>query len=96
MLEKIRLRKQIQMRDNAIIEAVMNDNFIPFLDYCLKYRIPIPANAEVFRGGVYKAAHEITTMPEEVKRIADEKVIAMGFKAGISEDFFAKENESSK
>lgn len=66
-------------RDDAVTAAVMNDDFEPLRRYCRKYSIPIPTNENVFRAGTYKAAGGITALPEEVKRKAAAKAIALGF-----------------
>lgn len=82
---KKEIQELVKMRDNAIIEAVMNDNWEPCFAYFKKYKIMIPPDEKIMKAGIYKAAHEITTMPEDVKLIADKKCVDLGFKVGIAD-----------
>ena len=42
--------------------------------------MPIPKDERVLKAGIYKGAQECTDIPDEVKAIAREKCIAIGFK----------------
>lgn len=73
----------MQERDKAITEAVVNDNWKPARDYCAKYAVMIPTEERIFKAGIYKAAHECTSLSDEVKKLAAEKCVALGFKPTI-------------
>ena len=56
-------------RDEAFIEAVVNDNWDKVREYSRKYKIPIPRKKDVMKAGVYKAVQECTNIPESVKSL---------------------------
>lgn len=66
-------------RDNAFIEAVVNDNWNIFRDFAKKYNLKIPQKRKVMKAGVYKAVQYCTGIPEDVKEIAMEKCLMLGF-----------------
>lgn len=66
-------------RDNAFIEFVMNDNDKPLMKYIRKYKVPYSDKPQVFKASIYKAVQECTNIPAEVKVVAAQKCIALGF-----------------
>lgn len=66
-------------RDKAFIEFVKNDNIKPFVKFCKKYGITRPASWKVERAGIYKAVQYCTNIPEDVKVLAMQKCLKMGF-----------------
>lgn len=66
-------------RDNAFIEFVKNDNIKPFAKLCKKYHILRPASWRVERVAIYKAVQYCTNIPDDVKVLAMQKCLKMGF-----------------
>jgi len=66
-------------RDTLFSTFVMDDNIEPILEYCAKYDIPLSTAEITLRVGVYKAVQEITAVSPQVKRIARDKCIDLGF-----------------
>lgn len=73
-------------RDAAFIEFVKNDNIVPWLKFCKKYGVPRPASWKVERAGIYKAVQYCTNIPEDVKALAMQKCMEMGFNPFIDTD----------
>lgn len=69
-----------QMRIEAFIEAVENDNLTPYINYCNIFHIPYSDNDRIRLVTCYKAAIYCEDIPEEIKEKARKKCIAMGFK----------------
>ena len=66
-------------RKKALTKAVMDDDWTPFRKYCKKYGIPVPKKHRVMKAGCYKAVQGCNDIPDEVKKIAFEKCLALGF-----------------
>lgn len=66
-------------RDNAFIEFVMNDNDKPLMKYLRKYQVPYSNKPQVFKASIYKAVQECTNITAEVKVVAAQKCIELGF-----------------
>lgn len=66
-------------RNEAFIDAVVNDDFTKFKTYCKKYGVPLPPSKKIMKATVYKAVQECTDIPRDVKAIAFDKCIALGF-----------------
>ena len=69
----------VKERDEAFIEAIVNDNWRPAQMYCFRYGVPIPNNEKVFKAGIYKAVQECTNISNEVKDLAMQKCLELGF-----------------
>lgn len=70
-------------RHTAYMTAILQDDWEGVKGYCRKYGVsPLPLKDEevILKAAVYKAAQECTDIPDEVKAIAREKCIAIGFK----------------
>lgn len=72
-------------RDDAMTAAVMKDDWDAVRKYCRKYGMEIPKDERIMKAGIYKAVLGIGDMPQEVKDVAREKCIALGFKPTIWE-----------
>lgn len=70
----------IAERHHAFMKAIVEDDWKPVIAYCHRFGAPIPKNENVMKAGIYKAAQECYDIPEDVKDIAREKCIALGFK----------------
>lgn len=69
-----------QDRDGAMIAAVMHDDWNEVRKYCKKYGVALPNDERIMKAGIYKAVQEIIDIPQEVKAVARQKCIALGFK----------------
>ena len=68
-----------EMHDKAIIAFVINDDWNAVKDYCAMFGIDMSDDPDVMAAGIYKAAQEVTTMPDEVKVKAAIKCMKLGF-----------------
>ena len=68
----------VEERDKTITDAVVDDNWDGVRAYMKKYRIPA-SDDTVMKVGIYKAAQYCTSIPEDVKTIAMQKCVKMGF-----------------
>jgi hypothetical protein len=66
-------------RDRAFIEAVVNDKWDKVRKYSRKYGVPMPKERNVMKAGVYKAVQYCTNIPEDVKVLAMQKCLQLGF-----------------
>ena len=66
-------------RDKAFIDAVVNDKWDKVRKYSKKYGVPIPPKRNVMKAGVYKAVQYCTNIPEDVKTLAMQKCLMLGF-----------------
>ena len=65
--------------NEAIIDAVMNDKWGKFRTYCKKYSLAIPKKKRIMKASVYKVAQYRTNISDEVKQVALEKYVKLGF-----------------
>lgn len=79
------IKRFIRDRDKTFTAAVINDDWDAVKRYSLRWGIKIPSNENVMKAGIYKAVQECTKIPKEVKDIAREKCVALGFKPTIWE-----------
>ena len=66
-------------RDKAFIALVMNDDIKPWIGVCKKYGLKRPDSDRVEKAGIYKAVQYCTNIPEDVKCVAKQKCLDMGF-----------------
>ena len=66
-------------RDKAFTEAVVNDKWDKVIKYSKKYGVPIPKKENVMKAGIYKAVQFCTNIPEDVKVLAMQKCLQLGF-----------------
>ena len=69
----------VKERHEAFVEAVLNDNFDKVNAYAKKYGAPIPKSKKIMKASVYKAVQYCTDIPEEVKTVAMQKCLELGF-----------------
>lgn len=72
-------RRFVIDRDRAFTAAVVNDDWQAVMMYLRKYGMEIPDNERVLKGSIYKAVQECTNIPQDVKKLAAEKCIKLGF-----------------
>lgn len=73
-------------RDKAFIKAVVDDDWKAVREYSKKYGVPMPKKRNVMKAGVYKAVQYCTNIPEDVKVLAMQKCLKMGFNPFINTD----------
>lgn len=66
-------------RDMVFIDAVVNDNWSGVEKHAKKYDIPVPKDEKIMKAGIYKAVQYCIKIPEEVKILAMQKCIKIGF-----------------
>ena len=66
-------------RDKAFIKAVVEDDWSAVRKYSKKYNIPIPPKRDVMKAGIYKAVQYCTNIPDDVKVLAMQKCLKLGF-----------------
>lgn len=69
----------VEDRNRATTAAVMDDDWNAIREYCKKYGTEVPKDETILKAGVYKACQEMTDMPYEVKKVAAQKCIKLGF-----------------
>ena len=69
----------VEERDKAFIDAVVNDKWDKVRKYSKKYGLPMPKKRNVMKAGVYKAVQYCTNIPENVKVLAMQKCLKIGF-----------------
>ena len=77
--EEKRISKFAKERDAAFIAAVVDDDWDAVKRYAKKYDVPIPKSPKVMKAGIYKAVQYCTDISEEVKGIAMQKCLELGF-----------------
>ena len=82
---KGKLEAYAELRDAALIYFVQtgDDSKVRALDE--KYHVQIPRNGKVFHAGLYKSVRYCTNIPEDIKKQAWDKCIALGFVPYIPE-----------
>lgn len=66
-------------RDKSLIEFVKNDNIKPWVKVCQKYGLVRPSSLTIERAALYKMVQYCTNIPEDVKGLAMQKCLKMGF-----------------
>ena len=66
-------------RDKAFIKAVVDDEWEAVRKYAKKYGVPVPKKINVMKAGIYKAVQYCTNIPEDVKVLAMQKCLQLGF-----------------
>lgn len=76
------LRRFIKSRDKAFTAFVLHGDWDAVLKHMAQYGQSVPKwmPTKVAQAGVYKAVQEITSIPNEVKAIAAQKCIELGFR----------------
>ena len=75
----------VKDRNEAFVEAVVNDNWDKLRKYSKKYGIPIPRKRAAMKAAVYKAVQYCKDIPEEIKLQAMQKCLEMGLNPYIEE-----------
>lgn len=86
------MNKFVKDRHDAFVSAVVDDDWSKVKSYSQKYGVPMPKDEKVMKAGVYKACQYCTDISEEVKGIAMQKCLEIGFNPFI-EPIEGSENE---
>ena len=73
-------------RDKAFIKAVVDDDWKALRKYSKKYGVPVPKKRNVMKAGIYKAVQYCTNIPEDVKMLAMQKCLQLGFSPLLKPD----------
>ena len=69
----------VRERDVAFIHFVKTDDLSKVKAYCKKYGAQIPKKRNVVAAGVYKAVVATTSIPEDIRTMAMQKCLKLGF-----------------
>ena len=78
-------RNFVRERDEAFRRAVVLDDWYGVYRYMAKWQVPCPNDFKTLKLGVYKAVRECTGIGDDVKKLAAEKAVAMGFSPSMFE-----------
>lgn len=73
------LSEFVKDRDETFTRFVMDDDWDALRRYCRKYGTPMPEKRKIAQAGVYKAVQYCTGISEEVKVLAMQKCLELGF-----------------
>lgn len=73
------MKEFVKDRNAAFTAFVLRDDWGAVREYCQEYGVPMPPNPNVMAAGIYKAVQEVTTIPDDVKRMAAMKCLKLGF-----------------
>ena len=73
------IKEFVKDRDEAFIDAVLNDNWEGIKKHCKKYGITIPKEKTIMKAGIYKAVQECINISDEIKGKAAAKCLELGF-----------------
>lgn len=68
-----------QERDEALIEFVKTGDDTLMRKHCAKYGQKVPKSRKVFHAAMYKSVRYCTNIPADIKALAWEKCLELGF-----------------
>ena len=74
----------VKERDAAFADFVLTGSTKKLRKYCNKYGIPMPRNKKVLAAGVYKAVCATTSISNDIKDVAFQKCLELGFSPFIA------------
>lgn len=86
----------VRERDTAFIHFVKTDDMSKVRAYCKKYGVQIPKKRNVMAAGVYKAVVATTSIPEDVRTMAMQKCLKIGFNPMIKPYDYDLEGEQDE
>ena len=86
-----------ERRDAALIHFVTAGDDSKCRLICKTYNVPMPESEKAFHAGLYKSVRYCTNIPEDIKKLAWEKCLQLGFmpfipEAEVHDGFYSKEN----
>lgn len=73
------VKRYAEERDAALIEFVKTGDDTKVRQFCARYGQNIPENRKVFHAGLYKSVRYCTMIPADIKALAWEKCLELGF-----------------
>ncbi len=86
----------VRERDAAFIHFVKTDDMSKVITYCKKYGVQIPRKRNVMAAGVYKAVVATASIPEDVRTMAMQKCLKIGFNPMIKPYDYDLEGEQDE
>lgn len=83
----------VKERDSAFIDFVKTGNKKKVKRYCHKYAVPMPTDEKVFAAGIYKAVLVCTNISDEIKDLAFQKCLELGFNPIINFGGYNEDND---
>ena len=69
----------VKDRNESFIDFVKTGDTKKVRAYCRKYGVNMPKDRKVFAAGIYKAVQACTGIPEEIKTLAMQRCLEIGF-----------------
>ena len=73
------MKEFVKERDAAFIDFVKTGKTDKVRKYCVKYGVKMPKDSKIFAAGIYKAVIATTSISEEIKELAAQKCLDLGF-----------------
>ena len=70
--------EELRNKNKALYEAIMNDNLVPYSNYCDTMKIPQPDNPRIVMGAICKSALKSDDLGDEVKAQARKILATLG------------------
>lgn len=86
----------IRERDAAFIHFVKTDDLSKVRAYCKKWGVQMPKSKRVLMAGVYKAVVAIVSIPEDIRTMAMQKCLKIGFNPMIKPYDYDLEGEQDE
>ena len=86
----------VRERDAAFIHFVKTDDMSKVMTYCKKYGVQIPKKRNVMAAGVYKAVVATASISEDVRTMAMQKCLKIGFNPMIKPYDYDLEGEQDE
>jgi hypothetical protein len=88
-------KRFVKERDAAFVDFVRTGSETKVRKYCRKYGVTMPKDKKVMAAGIYKAVQECTQIPEEIKVLAMQKCLEIGFMPFIDMERMNKDDGRS-
>ena len=86
----------VKERDTAFIHFVRTDDLSKVMAYCKKWGVQMPKSKRVLMAGVYKAIVATTSIPEDIRTMAMQKCLKIGFNPMIKPYDYDLEEEQDE
>ena len=86
----------VRERDAAFIHFVKTDDLSNVRAYCKKWDVQMPKSKRVLMAGVYKAVVSTTSIPEDIRTMAMQKCLKLGFNPMIKPYDYDLEGEQDE
>lgn len=86
----------VRERDAAFVHFVKTDDLSKVRAYCKKWGVQMPKSKRVLMAGVYKSVVAITSIPEDIRTMAMQKCLKLGFNPMIKPYDYDLEGEQDE